>query len=275
MPFANTAHRQYTSRVLTHFDHKRQVVYASEMAELQPPSADDEIDLNQVVAYNLREARKLRGWTQEELADRLEPYLGQRLTQAGVSSMERAWDGDRRREFDAHELLIFAMVFDLPILYFLLPPPGDHRRLQATSAQVNELYAWLLGRAGQVEPVYERLRQLGITDPTAAEETVEKITGVTSPAREWSYRERRKELLLAILDEHADAFDKNIDELGRIVDHLRQVGIRGFVAEHTHDEDFTFREGHPPNVAPEPSPQVDEMTASDTAEDQETSGDTG
>ncbi|MGA9597197.1 MAG: helix-turn-helix transcriptional regulator [Acidimicrobiia bacterium] len=214
-----------------------------------PPS--DEVDLNQIVAYNLREARQLRGWTQEELADRLEPYLGQRLTQAGISSMERAWDGDRRREFDAHELLIFAMVFDLPMLYFLLPPPGDRRRLQATSAQVNHLYTWLLGRHGQVEPVYERLRQVGITDPTAAEETVEKITGIPGAAKQWSYRERRKELLLAILNEHADDFDKNIEELGRIVDHLRQVGIRGFVAEHTHDEDFTYREGHPPRTVPQ------------------------
>ena len=64
----------------------------------------DEVDLNQVVAYNVKAARELRGWTQEELADRLEPYLGQRLTQAGVSSIERAWDSDRRREFDEYLL---------------------------------------------------------------------------------------------------------------------------------------------------------------------------
>jgi transcriptional regulator with XRE-family HTH domain len=246
-------------------------VYAETVTQNDEPDPSAEIDLNQVVAYNVREARQLRGWTQEELADRLEPYLGQRLTQAGVSSIERAWDGDRRREFDAHELLVFAMVFNLPILYFLLPPPGDRRHMQGTSAQVNELYMWLLGGEGQVEPVYERLRQLGITDPTAAEETVEKITGITSPARKWSYRDRRKELLLAILAEHADNFDKNIEELGRIVDHLRQVGIRGFIAEHTHDEDFTFKEGHPPSVAGPAS----EKESDDTTQHDESPGDTG
>ena len=98
-----------------------------------PPAPPErpEVDLNQVVAYNVRAARELRGWTQEDFADRLEPYLGQRLTQASVSAIERAWDGDRRREFDAHELLVFAMVFDLPIIWFLLPPPNDHRLMRA------------------------------------------------------------------------------------------------------------------------------------------------
>ncbi|MGB5565479.1 MAG: helix-turn-helix transcriptional regulator [Acidimicrobiia bacterium] len=248
--------------MLTHFHHKQQVVYDVAMAPHPHPSSSPEVDLNQVVAYNIREARLLRGWTQEELADRLEPYLGQRLTQAGVSSIERAWDGERRREFDAHELLIFAMVFDLPILWFLLPPPDDHRLMQSTTRPVDELYAWLLGRPDQLGPIYERLRQLGITDPTAAEETVEKITGVPATAKQWSYRERRKELLLALLDEHADSLDNAVDELGRWVDHLRQVGIRGFIAEHTGDEDFTFIEGEPPT-------ESDEAKSDDTGEHQE------
>jgi len=223
-----------------------------------PPS---EIDLNQVVAYNIREVRQLRGWTQEELAERLEPYLGQRLSQAGVSAIERAWDGERRREFDAHELLMYAMVFDLPIIWFLLPPPDDHRLMRATTRPVDELYAWLLGRPDQLDPVYDRLRELGIADPTLAEETVEKITGAPSGAREWSYRDRRKELLLALLDQHADSLDTAVEELGRWVDHLRQVGIRGFIAEHTEDEDFTDRDR--------------EAASDDMDQDQETSGGTG
>ena len=209
---------------------------------LAPTSpAPAEVDLNQIVAYNVRAARELRGWTQEEVADRLEGFLGQRLTQAGVSSIERAWDGDRRREFDAHELLIFALVFELPMVWFLLPPPGDHRLMRTTTRPVDELYMCLLGRPDQLEPVYARLREIGVSEPTAAEETVEKITGAPAGSREWGYRDRRKELLLALLDEHADSFDSAVDELGRWVDHLCQVGIRGFVAEHTDDDDFTMR----------------------------------
>ena len=95
-------------------------------------------------------------------------------------------------------------------------------------------------RPEQLEPLYARLREIGITDPTEAEETVEKITGQPAWSRGWSYKERRKEMLLALLDEHADSMDSAVDELGRWVDHLRQVGIRGFVAEHTNDSDFAM-----------------------------------
>jgi transcriptional regulator with XRE-family HTH domain len=217
-----------------------------------PPPRDD-VDLNQVVAYNVKAARELRSWTQDELADRLEPYLGQRLTQASVSAIERAWDGDRRREFDAHELLTFSMVFDLPIIWFLLPPAGDHRLMRNTTRPIDELYAHLLGRPDQLEPVYERLREIGISDPTSSDDTVEKLTGVPSNAKQWSYKERRKELLLALLDEHQDGFDSAVDELGRVVDHLRQVGLRGFLAEKTFDDDFLH---HTPS---------DETTSGDTA----------
>jgi len=215
-----------------------------------------EVDLNQVVAYNVRAARELRGWTQDDFAERLASYIGQRMTQAGVSSIERAWDGERRREFDAHELLVFAMVFDLPIIWFLLPPPGDHRLMRDTTRPVDELYAYLLGRAEQLEPVYARLREIGVTDPTTAEEAAERITGAPSAARQWSYRERRKELLLALLDQHADGLDKAADELGGFFDHLRQVGIRGFVAEHTVDDDFS-----------KPSQQADYTTSADTVDE--------
>ena len=111
---------------------------------------------------------------QEEFAERLERYLGTRLTQASVSAIERAWDGDRRREFDAHELLIFAMVFDLPMIWFLLPPKGDHRLMRGTTRQVDELYLWLLGRPEKLEPLYDRLREYGIHDPSENELIVEK-----------------------------------------------------------------------------------------------------
>jgi len=225
----------------------------------RPVDPRPQVDLNQVVAFNVRAARELRGWTQEEFAERLERYLGTRLTQASVSAIERAWDGDRRREFDAHELLIFAMVFDLPMIWFLLPPKGDHRLMRGTTRQVDELYLWLLGRPERLGPLYDRLREYGIHDPSENELIVEKLTGQPAASRAWSYKERRKEMLLALLDNHADEFDSAVEELGKWVDHLRQAGIRGFIAEHTWDDEFAAPADEDPDET------AGDGTADDTA----------
>lgn len=77
---------------------------------------------NQLVAFNLREARKLREWTQVEAAERLEPHLGTRWSEAVFSSAERSVDGKRVREFTADDLVALSNAFELPIVFFLLPP---------------------------------------------------------------------------------------------------------------------------------------------------------
>jgi transcriptional regulator with XRE-family HTH domain len=206
-----------------------------------PPQPNpDGVDLNEIVAYNFRLARELRGWTQETTAERLEQHLGQRLPQASISAIERAYDGERRREFDAHEIYLFALTFDLPLVWFFLPPPTDHRSLRNTTEMVSELYGIVFGREDQLEPIYDRLRQIGIEDPNDLDRTIEAISGQPSPARKSSYRERRKEMLLALLDENSDQVDKAADEIGRFFDHLRQVGIRGFVAERLNDKDYAY-----------------------------------
>ncbi len=210
---------------------------AEEVHQNAPPSPG-EADLNEIVAYNFRAARELRGLTQEETAELLERFIGQRLPQASISAIERAYEGDRRREFDAQEILAFALAFDLPLLWFFLPPPGDTRRLYRTSDYVRELYGIVFGRDDKLEPVYERLRQIGIEEPTEAARTVELLTGKPSPARQASYRQRRKEMLLALLDQYTDRVDKAADELGAFFDHLRLIGVRGLVAEHLDDPDF-------------------------------------
>ena len=201
----------------------------------RPPG---QADLNEIVAYNFRAARELRGWTQEETARALERLLGQRLPQASISAIERAYEGDRHREFDAHEILAFALAFDLPLVWFFLPPPRDHRTLHHTTNIVSELYGIVFGRESQLEPVYERLRQLGIDEPTQVDRTIENLTGRPSRARQSSYRERRKQLLLALLDQYTDEVDRAAEEIGTFFDHLRQVGIRGLVAERLNDGDY-------------------------------------
>lgn len=209
---------------------------------------DPGVNLNEVVSYNFRRARELRGLTQDEAADALEPFLGQRLPQTSISAIERAWGGEKRREFDAHEVFAFACAFDVPLLWFFLPPPGDTRRLAGTSDRINELYRFVLGREDQLDDLYARFRELGMREPDTHDAAFAAVMGTPTKASLNDYRQRRKELLLALLDDYADRVDASADELGRFFDHLRQVGIRGLVAEQLNDHDYTAPGGRGPRA---------------------------
>jgi transcriptional regulator with XRE-family HTH domain len=204
----------------------------------------DGVNLNEIVAYNFRRARELRGLTQDEAADRLAPFLGTRLKQAAVSGIEGAYGGAKRREFDAQELLAFACGFDLPIIWFLIPPPGDHRNLQGTSELVSELYLLAMGRNDQLEYLRERFAELGHVEPDESDAVLERVYGGPTERTLADYPTRRKELLLAMLDSHADRLDHAADEMGTFFDHLRQVGIRGYVAEKANDPDYVRAPEH-------------------------------
>ena len=125
--------------------------------------ADDrwELNVNQVVAFNLRAARQLQKMTQATLAVRLTAVSGLHFTPAMVSELERSWDGQRRREFDAHEIAVFAAALKVPIAYFFLPPPGEHRNLQGMGRSAHELIPLLLGYFDTAEKLDERMREFG------------------------------------------------------------------------------------------------------------------
>lgn len=93
---------------------------------IQPPPAAFVAPMtpNQVVAFNLAWARGSRGWTQEEAARALEPYIGALWSKGTFSAAERSVDGDRVRQFTADEIVAFARTFELPIGWFFMPPPG-------------------------------------------------------------------------------------------------------------------------------------------------------
>jgi transcriptional regulator with XRE-family HTH domain len=78
---------------------------------------------NQVVGYNLTQAREWKGWTQDQLAEALEPYLGKRWSKASVSQAERSVAGKFIRQFTADEIVAFARALELPLGWFFLPPP--------------------------------------------------------------------------------------------------------------------------------------------------------
>ena len=109
-------------------------------ADLEDDNTDQEapsaVDANGVVSYNLRAIRERRRWTEEKVAERLGELTGHKLPQASISAMERGFDGERRRRFDAHKLYLLGRVFDVPIVYLFHAAakgsgsragPGRHR----------------------------------------------------------------------------------------------------------------------------------------------------
>lgn len=103
--------------------------------------ASEGLTPNQLVAYNLRRARELRGWTQEQAAERLEPYIGVRWSKAVFSAAERSITGSRVRQFDADELVALSLAFDLPLTWWFLPPDDDPAavRLPGSAAGASEV----------------------------------------------------------------------------------------------------------------------------------------
>ena len=198
-----------------------------------PLYAAEELDVNRVVSFNLRLAREQNGWTQEQFADRLEQVTGHRPTQASVSALERAWEGGRRREFDAQELVDFSVALNVPIVWFFLPPPGDRRKIKNTGRQLFALIELLVGRAEQLPHVEERLRQLGLRDNTADEEISRMLTGYPDVMTPQAIREFRETMLAMILDEMATELDRSAQRWGSFFDRVRQVTIRGVIASLT------------------------------------------
>ena len=80
---------------------------------------------NQLVARRIAHAREIRGWTQEEAAEQLAPFLGLKWSPATFSIVERSIDGKRIRQFSADEIVALSRAFDLPIGFWFTPFLGD------------------------------------------------------------------------------------------------------------------------------------------------------
>ena len=99
---------------------------------------------SQVVGHNLSEARELRGLTQVEVAERLTRFSGSNWSQATVAQAEGSVGGQRVRQFTANELVALARTFDLPVLFFFLPPDDGEGRLATDDAKEGLPWEYLL-----------------------------------------------------------------------------------------------------------------------------------
>lgn len=126
---------------------------------------------NQLVAYNLGRARALRGWTQEQTAEALAPFLGRRWSRASYSAVERATGDARVKQFSIDELVALSRGFRLPVLWFLLPPSMEEDpglRVPDGTSQGLEFteYLKILFGESETETLYRDALQKWISDTT-------------------------------------------------------------------------------------------------------------
>jgi len=128
---------------------------------------------SQVVAHNLTRARELRGLTQADIAERLTRFTGSPWSAVTVAQAEGSTSGNRVRQFTANEIVALARTFDLPVLYFFLPPEDGADGLE-TGDSDPEGWPWeyllllVWGHAGNFPIVADRAAPWAHTSPLVA-----------------------------------------------------------------------------------------------------------
>lgn len=178
------------------------------------------LDANQVAAHNFRAARLLKGWTQEDTARALAPWLGQELPKASISAIERSVEGDRRRVFNAQELVAFSLGFGLPIAWFLLPPVGGRNyRLAGTSHDLTMLLPLLLGTKEDQDALRARLAEF--TKASAGAESamiLEDLAGLPDEMS-WEHLENTRQQAIADLAlQEGPTIETLVNELRGVLD---------------------------------------------------------
>jgi transcriptional regulator with XRE-family HTH domain len=212
------------------------------------------MDVNAIVSFNLKAIRERRGWTQQRVADELGRVTGHTLPQASISAMERGFDGERRRRFDAHELYLFSVVFEAPIAYFFLPPPGAlDTPLTDTGVPAVALYSALLGDNLQLEAVDERLEVLGLNVPQDLDPIMAAVLGAPRDVAylNWHdhFRTWRKNRIALLAREYGDQLDDLAEVLAEFAAKIKTFGPSGYLQSVAH------RDGEPAFTPPgEPDP---------------------
>lgn len=91
---------------------------------MEQPQNPERVEIDQIVAYNIRRWRREAGMTQEELGE----MLG--WSAANLSAAERSADSAReRRRFDAQTLAELALALGVPLAALFMPPDDNRERV--------------------------------------------------------------------------------------------------------------------------------------------------
>lgn len=199
------------------------------------------LTVHQVVAHNVYEARKLRGWTQEEAAAAITEALGRPLTAAGLSAIEKTYTSRRQRVIDVAELAAFARAFGLPFAWFFLPPQGreadpipglyEHAATMAVDVLGDEdAWQWYLARV---------MALIGAPRSILHDELLGSA-GYPG-ADEWAgIDDKREELLRAALEQFASVQSDLVESLLEDLTKLKQLTTTGYAQTYPRKHDDAF-----------------------------------
>ncbi len=159
------------------------------------------------------------------------------MSQPSLSRLERLLEAKGRRRFDAHELYLLSVVFDVPIAYFFIPPPGTGvAELADTGRPVAELWRSLLGTESQLDAVDARLAEIKINDPDASDQVLAAIFGPENAATNWHthFRTWRKRRLREIEVEYGDRLDEVAEFLADFASKIKALGPAGYLRSTSH-----------------------------------------
>ena len=201
----------------------------------------DDLTVHQIVAHNVYQARRLRGWTQEEAASEISKTLGRPMTAAGLSAVEKTYTSRRQRVIDVAELAAFARAFGLPMAWFFLPPerreaspiPGLYAHAAAMAVDVfgdEDAWQWYLARIVDL---------LGAPGSILHDELLGSA-GYPSAA-EWADIDIKREELLKVAlaqftSDNSDLIEALLESLAKV----RQLTTDGHAATHAPKPDDPF-----------------------------------
>lgn len=190
-------------------------------------------DVNAVVSYNVGVVRDRWGWTQDQLLGRLARLTEAELSQTAVSAVAAAFDPGPRR-FDAHELYLLSVVFEVPITYFFVPPPREDgpTTLADTGRPIVDLYGALLGRPHQVQVLDERLARVDVVEPDGTGAMLGALFGITGGATTWPehYRVWREDRLRQLSRDYGRPLRDVSWFLGQLARELSDAGLEAALA---------------------------------------------
>lgn len=147
------------------------------------------------------------------------------MSRASYSAMERSIGGGRVKQFSADELVALARGFNLPLLWFLLPPPLDDDpglhvpHTTSRGIEFTEFLDIVFGTSENLEPYREALRQwaVGAMDEGLVQKVERQLSATDDAKQEALLAETVGDVTTAqnTLRRAADL----LEELSRIIQH--------------------------------------------------------